>query len=280
MKKMAKPYCSKSTRAPAGTTRAVECSCPKHSEQGFISHRDEKRVRHRVALHRPSKIRQQTAHSSLRAQDHTTIMAVLHLGTRHGGPAQEVIKRRKNTPAGSSRQVHQVDRSSAHHQLHSPHGSEFYQINHLQVRGATQHHHGQRTNFTAAEFQNFREELGIKINYASVAHPQSNGQVEKANGLVCGGLKKRLLAPLEQAAGNWVEELLAVLWSLRTTPNTMTQYTPFFMVYGTEAVLPHDLKFGAPRVTGYEEEEAEEALRDDKDTADEARDTALAKSEG
>ena len=31
------------------------------------------------------------------------------------------------------------------------------------------------TNFTAAEFQNFYEELGIKINYASVAHPQSNG---------------------------------------------------------------------------------------------------------
>src|ERR1043165_6084977 len=84
------------------------------------------------------------------------------------------------------------------------------------------------TNFTTAEFQNFCEELGIKINYASVAHPQSNGQGEKSNGLVCGGLKKRLLAPLAQAAGNWVEELPAVLWSLRTTPNTATQYTHFF----------------------------------------------------
>src|ERR1041385_3655821 len=136
------------------------------------------------------------------------------------------------------------------------------------------------TNFMAAEFQNFCEELGIKINYASVAHPQSNGQVEKANGLVCGGIKKRLLAPLEQAVGNWVEELPAVLWSLRTTPNTTTQYTAFFMVYGAKAVLPHDLKFGAPRITGHEEEEAEEALQDDKDTADEARDTALARSEG
>src|SRR4051812_36985418 len=97
---------------------------------------------------------------------------------------------------------------------------------------------------------------------------------------VCGGIKKRLLAPLEQAAGNWVEELLAVLWSVRTTPNTLTQYTPFFMVYGAEAVLPHDLKFGAPQISGYEEEEAEEALQDDKDTANEARDTTIAKSEG
>src|SRR4051812_1409865 len=94
------------------------------------------------------------------------------------------------------------------------------------------------------------------------------------------GIKKRLLAPLELVAGNWVEELPAVLWSLQTTPNTAAQYAPFFMVYGAEAVLPHDLKFGAPRVTGYEEEEAEEALQDDKDTGDEARDTSLAKSEG
>ena len=52
------------------------------------------------------------------------------------------------------------------------------------------------------------------------------------------------------------------------------------MVYRAKAVLPHDLKFGAPRVTGYEEEEAEEALQDDKDTVDEARDVALSKSEG
>src|SRR3954467_6428038 len=117
--------------------------------------------------------------------------------------------------------------------------------------------------------------MGIKINYASVAHHQSTCQVEKANDLVCGGIKKRLLEPFEQAAGNWVEELPAVLWSLRTTPNTTTQYTPFFMVYGAEVVLPHDLKFGAPRVTGYEVEEVEEALQDDKDTTDEARDTAL-----
>src|SRR4051812_47433282 len=136
------------------------------------------------------------------------------------------------------------------------------------------------TNFTTAEFQNFCEELGIRINYASVAHPQSNGQVEKANGLVCGGIKKWLLAPLEQAACNWVEELPAVLWSMRTTPNTATQYTPFFMVYGAEAVLPHELKFCAPWISRYEEEEAEEALQDDKNAVDEARDTTLARSEG
>src|SRR4051812_14785115 len=52
------------------------------------------------------------------------------------------------------------------------------------------------------------------------------------------------------------------------------------MVCGAEAVLPHDLRFGAPRITWYEEEEADEALANDKDTIDEARDTTLARSEG
>jgi transposase InsO family protein len=76
------------------------------------------------------------------------------------------------------------------------------------------------TNFTAGEFQQFAKELGIKIKYASVAHPKSNGQVEKANGLVCDGLKKRLLRTLKRAAGAWVEELSSVLLSLQTSPNS------------------------------------------------------------
>jgi transposase InsO family protein len=78
------------------------------------------------------------------------------------------------------------------------------------------------TNFTSDEFQEFAKELGIKIKYASVAHPKSNRQVEKANGLACAGLKKRLLRPLKHAAGAWVEELPSVLWSLCTTPNSST----------------------------------------------------------
>jgi transposase InsO family protein len=49
------------------------------------------------------------------------------------------------------------------------------------------------TNFTSGEFQEFAKKLGIKIKYVSVAHPKSNGQVKKANRLVCAGLKKRLL---------------------------------------------------------------------------------------
>jgi hypothetical protein len=53
--------------------------------------------------------------------------------------------------------------------------------------------------FTSKEFKDYYESMSIKLNFTSVAHPQINGQVKKANGLICNGIKKRLLAPLEKA---------------------------------------------------------------------------------
>ena len=40
------------------------------------------------------------------------------------------------------------------------------------------------TQFTGGAFKDFCEDFGIKICYASVAHPMSNGQVERANGMI------------------------------------------------------------------------------------------------
>ena len=56
---------------------------------------------------------------------------------------------------------------------------------------------------------------------------------------------------LEHAARAWVTKLPSVLWGLRTTPNRSTNRTPFFMVYGAEAVLPSDLLHNSPRVELY-----------------------------
>jgi hypothetical protein len=130
------------------------------------------------------------------------------------------------------------------------------------------------TNFTSKEFKNYCESLGIKLKFASVAHPKTNGQVEKANGLICNRIKKRLLAPLEKAKHAWVDELPSVLWSLRTTPNAATQETPFFLVHSTEAVLPVEITQEAPRIAAYDETTSTEALQDDVDALDEARDVA------
>ena len=57
------------------------------------------------------------------------------------------------------------------------------------------------TNFAKGTFACFYGEKGIRMDLTSVAHPQSNGQVEKANGLVLASIKHRLVDPLERSLG-------------------------------------------------------------------------------
>ena len=92
------------------------------------------------------------------------------------------------------------------------------------------------------------------------------------------GIKPRLVRSLKESNTHWVEELGSVLWGLRTTPTRTTGYTPFFMVYGAEAVLPYDIIHDSPRVRMYEEREAELDRRDSLDALEEERDMAKARS--
>ena len=66
------------------------------------------------------------------------------------------------------------------------------------------------------------------------------------------GLKPRIFNRLNKFDARWVAELPVVLWSLRTTPSRATGYMPFFIVYGSEAVLPTDLDYGALRISAYD----------------------------
>jgi hypothetical protein len=62
------------------------------------------------------------------------------------------------------------------------------------------------------------------------------------------------------------------LWSLRTQPSrALHGNTPFFMAYGSEAVLPADLKFGAPRLIFESIAEAEATRLEDVDVLEEER---------
>jgi hypothetical protein len=113
------------------------------------------------------------------------------------------------------------------------------------------------TNLSQGEVEEYYHHNGIHLDLASVAHPQSNGQVEQTNGLIMSWIKPCLEAPLRRAAGAWEEELPSVLWSLQATPNRSIGLTPFFLVYGAETILPSDVQYDSPRVEAYKEEGAE-----------------------
>ncbi|XP_025823723.1 uncharacterized protein LOC112899463 [Panicum hallii] len=103
-------------------------------------------------------------------------------------------------------------------------------------------------------FVDYYEDMGIKLCFASMAHPRSNGQVKRAKAEILNGLKTRTYDELKKHCTGWIDELLAVVWANRTTPSHAIGETPFFLVYGAEAVLPAEVKLGSLQVQAYNEE--------------------------
>jgi len=58
------------------------------------------------------------------------------------------------------------------------------------------------SNFTGKEFLKFCEGLNIRVDWAGVAHPQTNGQAEHANRMILQGLKPRIFDRLNRFAGD------------------------------------------------------------------------------
>lgn len=131
--------------------------------------------------------------------------------------------------------------------------------------------------FTGGVFKEFCEDFGIKICYASVAHPKSNGQVERANGMVLQGIKARVFDRLQPYARRWVQELPSVLWALRTTPSRATGQSPF-LVSGAKAMLPSEMEFESLRVRSFNDEHYDQDRVDDLTQLEEAREAALVQS--
>jgi hypothetical protein len=113
------------------------------------------------------------------------------------------------------------------------------------------------------------------VDWAVVAHPMTNGQVERANGMILQGLKPRIYNDLNKFGKRWMKELPSVVWSLRMTPSRATGFTPFFLVYGVETILPMDLEYGSPRTKAYDDRGNQTSREDSLDQLEEARDVAL-----
>ncbi|XP_072087312.1 uncharacterized protein [Arachis hypogaea] len=121
------------------------------------------------------------------------------------------------------------------------------------------------TQFFNKKFGKFLSGLEIKQKFSSVEYPQSNKQAGAANKVILSGLKKHL----DKRKGSWADELASVLRSYRTTPQSFTWETPFWLTYGVDPVIP--VKVGEPRprlLLGGSDEATE------KDLIDETREMA------
>ena len=131
------------------------------------------------------------------------------------------------------------------------------------------------TQFTGKRFLTFCDDHHIRVAWSAVGHLRTNGQVERANGMILQGLKPRIHNRLKKFGKKWLAELPSVIWSLRNTPSRATGFTPFFLVYGAEAILPTDLEYGSPRLQAYNEQSNRTTREDALDQLEEARDVAL-----
>jgi hypothetical protein len=64
------------------------------------------------------------------------------------------------------------------------------------------------TQFDAETFKDFYDQIGTKIHFASVRHSESNGLVERANGIIMTGIMKLIF---NQPRGKWPDELIKVV---------------------------------------------------------------------
>jgi hypothetical protein len=95
--------------------------------------------------------------------------------------------------------------------------------------------------FDNQDFKDFCFSIGTKLAFASVYHPQSNGVVERANGKIFIAIKKMLL---DNKKGKWPDLLPEVVWALNKTECRATGFTPFRLLYGSEAMTPQEIKHG------------------------------------
>ncbi|XP_074283297.1 uncharacterized protein LOC141607848 [Silene latifolia] len=87
------------------------------------------------------------------------------------------------------------------------------------------------------------EKYKIKYHKSSPYRPQTNGAVEAANKTVTVILRK-----MSDNYREWPKKIPFALWGYRTSITTATGETPYYLVYGMEAVQPVGLEIPSLRI--------------------------------
>jgi hypothetical protein len=116
------------------------------------------------------------------------------------------------------------------------------------------------TQFDAETFKDFCDQIGTKIHFASVRHLESNGLVDRANGIIMIGIMKLIF---NQPRGKWPDELIKVVWSHNTNVSRSTCFTSFKILFCDEAITPEEAKTGSIRTTASAEDEVDSQITKD-----------------
>jgi transposase InsO family protein len=93
------------------------------------------------------------------------------------------------------------------------------------------------TYFSSTLLTEFALDKGIIIRYSANYYPQGNGVAESTNKNLVRILKKMVA----NNQGNWHNLLHNALWADKFTPKEAIGNSPYFLVYGLEAILPNEL---------------------------------------
>ena len=101
-------------------------------------------------------------------------------------------------------------------------------------------HSDRGSNFLSRVLKKLCDLFTIHKTNTTAYHPSCNGQVERLNGVVVGMIRKIVMDNEE----DWDIHLPAALFAYRTTPHSVTNLSPYQLVYGREPRLPIDMALG------------------------------------
>ncbi|KAL6199550.1 hypothetical protein ACLB2K_029334 [Fragaria x ananassa] len=100
------------------------------------------------------------------------------------------------------------------------------------------------THFVNREVSDMLKGYGVKHRKSTSYYPQGNGQTEATNKTLLRILSKMVF---EYEKG-WNTHLPDALWAYRTARRTTTGFSPYSLVYGSEAISPVELTVPTARV--------------------------------
>ncbi|KAK9932283.1 hypothetical protein M0R45_019526 [Rubus argutus] len=131
------------------------------------------------------------------------------------------------------------------------------------------------TSFVNQEVTKMLKSYGIKHRKSTPYYPQGNGQAEATNKTLLRILSK-MVSEYKQG---WSVHLPDALWAYRTSPRSATGFSPYSLVYGSEAVSPVEIAVPTARVLAINDVEwdvqsCSDWRRMDLEAADERRQQA------